>query len=525
MPRFSIVIPTRNRACTLYYTLKTCLNQYNFDDYEIVVSDNCSEDNTAEMIKKLNSDKIKYFKTNSILAMTDNFNFATSKATGDYMLFIGSDDAIFTHGLYFLDKIISITGEKLINWIRPEYAWPDCKALALQNKLYLLKSNITTIKNAKNFVKKIINAGNSHSVFELPLLYHRSTASKKLINELIDKTGFMFDSISPDIYSGFALSAIVKHYITIGIPICMSGISGASTGITFCHEVSSSIIKEFLELTNKRNSPLKGNFLKAGIGTTIEIVIEDFNCVKKNLNVFPDISIEIGMFIDCVIGECYYKNMYLGNTGRECFQKELGIIKQVIENEFKGEATHINKSLNIEDYEFYEPIYARIPNIVNEKLQIDASLFGIENIYDVTLFAEKLLYSKEYIDVYLKQFEKNWNKSKSNFEWLNKYKKIGIFATGKYAEHFLGFYEYFVTKTIEIVFFDNDKTKWQADFYGYKVLPPQTILEQKLDVLIISSPKFQDEIYESVKQYEPTIEIVKLFDKFGWNLAPSFVIE
>jgi len=54
MPKFSIVIPTRNRAYTLYYTLKTCLNQYDFDDYEIVVSDNCSEDNTAEMIKELN---------------------------------------------------------------------------------------------------------------------------------------------------------------------------------------------------------------------------------------------------------------------------------------------------------------------------------------------------------------------------------------------------------------------------------------------------------------------------------------
>jgi len=524
MPKFSIVIPTRNRAYTLYYTLKTCLNQHDFDDYEIIVSDNCSDDNTAEMIKEFNSNKIKYFKTDSVLAMTDNYNFAMSKVKGEYALFIGSDEAILTHGLYFLDKIVSITEEKLINWNNPCYFWPDCTFSSFVNNLILPKSNTTIIRNAKNIVKNVISAG--YSIFSLPLIYVRSTAHKNIINKLIDKAGFMFDAIDPDIYSGFALSAMVKHYITIGIPVCMTGLSGKSTGIsTYYGGETSSIQKEFVELTAKRNSPITGKFYNAGVKTYFELALDDFNCVKKNLNAFSDISIEIGMFIDRVIRECYTKNMYLGSTGREYFQKELSIIKQVIKKEFEFEANHISGSLNIDDYEFYEPIYARIPKIDSGVLQFDASLLGIENIYDATLFAEKLLYSKEYIDAYLNQFEKNWNKSKSNFEWLNKYAKIGIFATGKYTEQFLGLYKYFGTKDIEIVFFDNDKTKWETDFYDYKVLPPQTISEQKLDVLIISSPKFQDEIYESVKQYEQTIEIIKLYDKFGWNFAPSFVFE
>ena len=38
-PFFSVVIPTRNRASLLRYALQTALDQ-DFDDYEIVVSDN-----------------------------------------------------------------------------------------------------------------------------------------------------------------------------------------------------------------------------------------------------------------------------------------------------------------------------------------------------------------------------------------------------------------------------------------------------------------------------------------------------
>jgi len=516
MPKFSIVIPTRNRAYTLYYTLKTCLNQYSFDDYEIVVSDNCSEDNTAEMIKELNSDKIKYFKTDSVLSMTDNYNFAMSKTMGEYVLYIGSDDAIFSHGLYFLDKIISITGGELINWTHSYYNWPDY--FVGQNSFYLNKSNITTIKSTKAAVIKSLNTG-VHTF--LPMIYQCSVVHKKLINKLIDKTGFMFDSIGPDVYSGFAISAIAERYVNVGIPVCLTGMSGLSVGAAYAYNgTSSSITKEFVKLTSERNCPVRGKFFNAGgILTSAEIIREAFDCVRKNLNAFSDISVEDEALIAFVIRERYNMNMYLGSTGREAFQKELCIIKQVIENEFQCKTNCIRGSLNIDDYKFYESsIYARIPRIDNEYLQFDASLFGIDNIYDATLFAEKLLYSKEYIDAYLNQFEENYNKVKSNSEWLNKYKKIGIFATGKYTEQFLSLYKHFMTKDIEIVLFDNDKAKWGADFYGYKVLPPERIPEQKLDTLIISSLIYQDEIYESVKKYEQTIEIIKLLNKCSLTL-------
>ena len=50
--RFSVVIPTRERAHTLRSTLQTCLDQ-EFQDYEIVVCDNHSSQATREVIEEL----------------------------------------------------------------------------------------------------------------------------------------------------------------------------------------------------------------------------------------------------------------------------------------------------------------------------------------------------------------------------------------------------------------------------------------------------------------------------------------
>ena len=51
MPRFSVVIPTCNRARFLQHSLQTALEQ-SFDDYEVVVSNNASTDATLEIIKE-----------------------------------------------------------------------------------------------------------------------------------------------------------------------------------------------------------------------------------------------------------------------------------------------------------------------------------------------------------------------------------------------------------------------------------------------------------------------------------------
>jgi abequosyltransferase len=67
VPRLSICIPTYNRAKNLETTIKSIVNQKRFqetDDVEIIISDNCSTDNTRQVVEKflnIYQSKIRYY--------------------------------------------------------------------------------------------------------------------------------------------------------------------------------------------------------------------------------------------------------------------------------------------------------------------------------------------------------------------------------------------------------------------------------------------------------------------------------
>ena len=93
-PLVTIAIPTYKRADSyLKQTLKSAFNQ-NYSNLEIIVSDNCSPDNTEEMVKSYANPRIRYFRQAQGLKPNDNFNFCLKQAKGDYFLLLQDDDLI-----------------------------------------------------------------------------------------------------------------------------------------------------------------------------------------------------------------------------------------------------------------------------------------------------------------------------------------------------------------------------------------------------------------------------------------------
>src|SRR6266704_3260720 len=92
-PFFSVVIPTRNRASLLRYALQTALDQ-DFDDYEIVVSDNCSQDDTAQVVKDYQTSRVRYVRVNDPLSMPDHWEFALGQAQGQFVNYLCDDDSL-----------------------------------------------------------------------------------------------------------------------------------------------------------------------------------------------------------------------------------------------------------------------------------------------------------------------------------------------------------------------------------------------------------------------------------------------
>ncbi len=103
-PFFSVVIPTYNRANFIADTLRSVLAQ-TFSAFEILVVDDGSKDNTAEVVQSFADPRLQYHvKKNGERGLARNYGFA--RAQGEYVLFLDSDDLLHPNHLATLHAAI-----------------------------------------------------------------------------------------------------------------------------------------------------------------------------------------------------------------------------------------------------------------------------------------------------------------------------------------------------------------------------------------------------------------------------------
>ena len=97
-PLVSIIIPTYNHAHFLYEALQSVCDQ-TFSDWEALVINNYSEDDTIEVVMAFNDSRIhlENFRNNGIIAASRNHGIGVAK--GKYLAFLDSDDTWFPEKL------------------------------------------------------------------------------------------------------------------------------------------------------------------------------------------------------------------------------------------------------------------------------------------------------------------------------------------------------------------------------------------------------------------------------------------
>ena len=90
-PLVSVIMPTYNHAQFIGEAIDSVLNQ-TYKNLELIIIDNYSKDNTAEIVASYKDDRIKYlkFKNNGIIAASRNYGIRHSQ--GGYIAFLDSDD-------------------------------------------------------------------------------------------------------------------------------------------------------------------------------------------------------------------------------------------------------------------------------------------------------------------------------------------------------------------------------------------------------------------------------------------------
>lgn len=104
MPKFSVIIPLYNKAAYIQNTLKTVLEQ-EFFDFEIIVVDDGSTDNSDQIVKSISDERIHYFYQENQGASQAR-NKAIELASGEYLALLDADDVWDSHHLKTINQLI-----------------------------------------------------------------------------------------------------------------------------------------------------------------------------------------------------------------------------------------------------------------------------------------------------------------------------------------------------------------------------------------------------------------------------------
>ena len=123
MARVSVIVPVYNTGKYVEKCLNSLTNQTIKDELEIIIINDGSTDNSEEVIKEYiknqkRQELIKYYaKQNEGIAKTRNFG--VEKATSEYIMFVDSDDYIYSDCLdskiFYLDSDIIVFDKNVIN--------------------------------------------------------------------------------------------------------------------------------------------------------------------------------------------------------------------------------------------------------------------------------------------------------------------------------------------------------------------------------------------------------------------------
>ena len=93
-PLVTIAIPTYNSADKYLINAISSAAAQTYENLEIIVADNCSTDNTSQVIKNYNDERLQYIRHDKNLGPNRNFNFCLQQAKGSFILFLCDDDLI-----------------------------------------------------------------------------------------------------------------------------------------------------------------------------------------------------------------------------------------------------------------------------------------------------------------------------------------------------------------------------------------------------------------------------------------------
>ena len=137
---FTIAIPTKNRSSLLCETLDNIILQKGFDQINVIICDNSSNDDTVLVLQRYEKySNIEIIYNTEPLSIDENMIKVASYVESDYFLWLGDDDMLKENQL---QNLISIIKENLSDFILLNATFVSADLLTSFNNTMDIKSNI-----------------------------------------------------------------------------------------------------------------------------------------------------------------------------------------------------------------------------------------------------------------------------------------------------------------------------------------------------------------------------------------------
>lgn len=280
MSKVSIVIPTRNRGHLLRNAIYSALQQ-TYNDIEVIISDNCSTDNTREVVDLFSADsRVRYIRADKPLALADSWEFACSHAKGKYLALLTDDCFYFKNTIKRAVYEMEDNNVKVAVWNTCVYYYPEWNER---------RKNTVYIPKWINKLQWLYSDDALRNLFDLNIYY----PYPKFLNSLIDMSVIqgiknhqtrLFLPPYPDFSAAVSVLKNIDKYAFIDLPLAIDGVTPISIGAS--------------QMFNKGETAKKilGDLENNDISLDIPVITTWVNIAQSIINAaafYPDIPYKV----------------------------------------------------------------------------------------------------------------------------------------------------------------------------------------------------------------------------------------
>jgi len=282
--KFSVLLPTRNGGPYLENCILSILDQ-NYDDMELVISDNANTDKTPQIIEQFAVDpRVKVLRLETPVSVTDNWNNALNGSSGDYILMMGDDDYLLPGYFRRVEQILDKYKEpdcvvhNAYSYVAPGSIDNNRQSFYSESHFHfgddLTKEGLLTPKQRFGIVHDMFNFK-----VRIPLNMQTTLVARKAIDNV---SGGLFQKPFPDHYALNALLLTAANWVFSPEKFLVVGVSPKSFGhYVYSNKQTSGL--SYLGINAEFPGRLPGNELVNGMYVWLLLLRQNYPELLKDV--------------------------------------------------------------------------------------------------------------------------------------------------------------------------------------------------------------------------------------------------